>query len=294
VPGLRSGTSTEATSESGTEMTVTAPKGARRAAHAARTAKHAQRTELPARAVADEHDAALAASVAPKQRSRKTQSDVPASAPDTGASKSWQKATAVVEALEPHGWAATVEPVVGHEASEDVLELTARRGTEVLWISWSAGKMTLDPMPTYTVEDRTIKLKNASAVKQYGARPAEVGSEELAKVRANRFFRKTPTEPRRARLPFDPALATDEEVVAALSGKVVSWHNDLSQGTEVAYVNDRTRSARFIKLEERNGDRLFSFVCPQTGFRAFYLTRLVRVGGNPRAFKARRGGEDDD
>lgn len=282
-------------------MTVTAPKGPRRAAHAAKTSRHAQRTPLPPKPGQVEEVREIiaeAATLAPKPRTRKTQSKVPASAPVSatatlGASKSAAKADAVREALEPHGWSVSIAPAPGHEASEDVIELTARRGTEVLWISWTAGKMTLEPMPTYTIEDRTIKLKNASAVKIYGARPAEVGAKELDKVRTNRAFVKRPTQPRKARLPFDPALATDEEVIAALSGTVVSWQNRRTQGTEVAYVNDRAKSARFISLTEKGGDRLFSFVCPQTGFRAFYLTALVRVGGNPRSFKARRNGEDD-
>lgn len=275
-------------------MTVTAPKGPRRAAHAAKTSRHAQRTPLPPKPGHVEEVREVLASVAATGSARKTQPKVPASAPDTGGSKSGQKAAAVIEALKPHGWDVLLAPAPGHDASEDVMELTARRGTEVLWISWTAGKMTLDPMPTYTIEDRTIKLKNASAVKIYGARPAEVGAKELDKVRSNRAFVKRPTQPRKARLPFDPALATDEEVISLLSGSVVSWQNRRTQGTEVAYVNDRARSARFISLTEKNGDRLFSFVCPQTGFRAFYLSALVRVGGNPRSFKSARRTEDDD
>lgn len=269
-------------------MTTTAPKGALRAAATARRTKHAQRTALPPKAGSPGAEAiAEAATVVPKPRARKAQTVAPASAPDTGDSKSMQKAAVIRAEVEAHGWSVTLDALDG-----DVVELTAKRGAEVLWISWTGGKMTLDPMPTYTVEDRTIKLKNASAVKQYAARPAEAGSKELEKVRSNRFFRKRPTKPRRSRLPFDPKLATDEEVIAALQGQVVSWHNDRTQGTEVAFVGVRGKAPRWIRLEERNGDRIFSFVCPQTGFRAFYLTRLIRVGGNPRSFKARRGDDD--
>lgn len=186
-------------------------------------------------------------------------------------SKSWPKAEAVMKAVEPHGW--TCE----HEVHDgDNIEVTAVRGDEVLWISWTAGVLTSSPMPTYTIADRTVKLRNASALKQYASRKPEAGVKELEKVRSNTFFRKKPTEPKKHKLPFDPATATDTEVIDALLGKAVAWHNSLSQNSEAAQIG---RNPRKVSIAEHQGDRIVKFCCPETGFRAFRLSALTKVGG---------------
>jgi hypothetical protein len=226
---------------------------------------------------------------AEKQLPRKVKASVSDATLD--ASKSFAKASDVMSVGMKHGWDMTPERLEG-----DTVELLMKRGDEVLWISWTAGVLTTEPMPSYTVADRTIKLRNASAVKQYAAREPETGKKELVKVQSNRFFRKRAIEPTRAKLPFDPKLATDEEVIARLSGKAIAWHNSRTQGTEQANVG-----LRWLELREvEDGDRIFSFCGPGTGFRACRLSAITSVSGamkrmrRPRATVEVEEGSDDE
>jgi hypothetical protein len=77
------------------------------------------------------------------------------------------------------------------------------------------------------------------------------------------------------RLPFDPATASDREVIDALAGKGVAWHNRFRQVPESAQT---PRDPRRMRIEEQNGERVVLFCCPVTGFRAFRLSALTRVG----------------
>lgn len=194
-------------------------------------------------------------------------------------SRSASKAAPIRDFLTEKGWSTTLFPAEGTTAEEDILELTAKRGDEVLWISWTKGVLTTEPMPSYTIADRTIKLRNASAVKQYAAREPEAGTKELERVASNRFFRKRPTEPKRSKLPFDPALATDEEVLTALIGKAVAWHNQYRETEETAVVGVRGGKQPVELREREDGQRVLWFCCPDTGFRAFALSQLTHVGG---------------
>lgn len=222
-----------------------------------------------------QHEASEAASVAIGASAPTTLGKAKASVSDAApdASKSFAKASAVMDVAVKHGW--DVKP---QRFDGDVVELLMTRGEEALWVSWTSGVLTTDPMPSYTIADRTIKLRNASAVKQYAERAPETGAAELVKVASNRFFRKRATEPKRSRLPFDTDLATDEEVLAALIGKSVAWHNQYRETEEVAIVGVR-HGKQPVQLRAReNGERVVWFCCPQTGFRAFSLSQLTKVG----------------
>ena len=197
--------------------TTYVPKGANRAAANAKTAKHAQRTPLPPKRIpharVEQDVAELAAAIRPTP------------APAEG-SKSIPKAKAFVSHIESHGW--EDERSWGETGLEDHIVVVARRGVETIFIEWVKG--VFQETATYTVADRTVKLRNASAAKQYAARSPEEGQAELNKVSANRFFRKreTPKEEvdaQRQPLPFDPALATDDEVITALAGRKITWFN---------------------------------------------------------------------
>lgn len=249
----------------------TVKKGAGRPAATARSNRHAQRTPLPPRPGQVE---AAKAPVDSKPSGKRTQTGDPITDPKPGDSKSWQKAKQFLGIAKGNGWSTVSGNAEGTEPSEDVVEVTVTRGDEVIWISWTSGGLTLDPMPTYTIADRTIKLRNASQAKQYASRSTEIGKSELERVSSNKFFRRKAVEPKRGKLPFDPKLATDEEVISALLGMTVTWHNNLTQGSEVGHVG---RDAHKVRLAERNGDRIFSFCCPATGFRAFYLSALMKV-----------------
>lgn len=222
------------------------------------------------RRAAEEAQETAAKKQAPKRRNEKLDVALPED------SKSAAKAVPVREAMSRHGWSTTLVPAEDTTPEEDIWELTGKRGDEVLWISWTKGVLTTTPMPSYTIADRTVKLRNASAVKQYAGRAPEVGAKELEKVSSNKFFKRKPTEPKRGKLPFDPDAATEVEIIEALMGKAVAWHNRLREIDETAQVGKNPRKIHFT---EYGGERIFNFLCPVTGYRAFRLSALTRVGG---------------
>jgi len=234
------------------------------------------RKERESRAEATETREDRIAVAQEKKRQKRAAEDAVDKLPED--SKSCAKAAPVCEAMTQHGWSTLLILAEGTESTEDVWELTGKRGDEVLWISWTKGVLTIEPMPSYTIADRTIKLRNASAVKQYAARKPEEGIRELDKVSNNRYFRKRATEPKRSRLPFDVNLATDEEVLAALVGKAVAWHNQYRETEESAIVGVPGGRQPVELRESQSGERVLWFCCPQTGFRAFRLSALTKVG----------------
>lgn len=221
--------------------------------------------------------------VEPNKIDNPVQPEVATEPDKPGATKSWGKAVAFRDAMTALGWKATA----GHApdgAEIDLVEVLAVRRTESggavgteehLYISWKAGS--LQHPVTYTINDRTIKMRNASQAKMYAARPVETAEKEFSKVVSNKAFRKKAVEPKRSRLPFDPSLATNEEVITALVGRSVAWHNSISQATESAMLS---RDAKRVTIVESDGgERIVKFCCPSTGFRAFRLSALTRVGG---------------
>lgn len=191
-----------------------------------------------------------------------------------GMTKSDEKAYAYVSKIEELGWTTSVE----RHVPEGITEVTARRGDEILWISWTHGAMTNVPKPSYTVADRTVQIRNASECLKYAARARAEADQELEKVRTNRFFRRRPQEPKRSNLPFDPESASDRDIIDAIAGKTVHWHNSLTQGTEIAIMNLDPRRIE-IEMSARDGERIVKFCCPHTGYRAFRLSALTKIGG---------------
>lgn len=261
-------------------MTATVKRGAGRATHKAKVERHAQRTQLPPRQVqrtiedAQEVVAEAAAIVARAAAKQRGSTKVLQQQDKPGASKSWVKAAKFAQDVTAKGWTAKVQYAPDGK-EEDIVEVLASRGNEHLWISWTRGAMTVEPMPTYTIHDRTIKLRNASAGRKYASRTPEEAQAEYDRVHANKFFRRREIKPKKSRLPFDVKAASDDDVLHALVGRQVSWHNRLTQGTETAVIKDVTK-VQIVALED--GDRIVKFCCPKTGYRAFRLSALVRVG----------------
>lgn len=277
----------------------TVKRGAGRPAAAARTNKHAQRTPLPPKgSEIEDARAVIAEATEERKRSGKRASVespvsevapapevsvMTANAPQT---KSWDKACAFRDAVSALGWSTSLgHPQDGAEI--DLVECTAQRGDEYLYISWKAGA--LQHPVTYTIDTRTVKMRNASQAKQYAARSPEEASKELGKVTSNRAFRKKEpsVKPNVRALPFDPGLATNEEVVTALLGKSVAWINRISNGVEFATLG---RDVKRVRIEEKDDGRQVLFCCPSSGFRAFRLADLVKVGGGKRYVVRDRAG----
>lgn len=240
-------------------------KGAGRAAHADRTARHAQRTVLPQQrrepAVVEQEATERAETIRGTNRAE---------------AKSPAKGKAFAEAIRPHGW--EIAPTWGE--TPDHVIVVATRAAEIITIEWIGG--VYQPTATYAQGDRVVKLRNASQAKQYAARTAEQATEETKKVAANRFFRRREIQPeqveaQRQPLPFDPATALDDEILAQLSGRRVTWMNRVSQSPESAVFPVEYRK-EFTHITEFEGERIVNFVDHGgSGFRSFRLSGLLSV-----------------
>jgi hypothetical protein len=184
--------------------------------------------------------------------------------------KSVAKALAFQQAVAEFGWSCEFN------TQGEVIEVVATRGIEVLFQSWHGG--VYQHPATYTVGDRTVLTRNASHAKQYASRPPVEAAAELKRVAENKAFK--PREvvrpaPPKSRLPFDPTLATDIEIIERIVGKAIKWHNRFTNTEESATVG---QDPRRIRVEEQHGERVVLFCCPATGFRAFRVSALRAVG----------------
>lgn len=258
-------------------MTTTANKHGLKAAAGERRTRHAQRTPLPPKAPVDpERKVAVAASTATRKAAL-----APAVTLD-GEGKSSSKARAFAESITSNGWAVNVNM----PGSPDHVEVVATRENETICINWLSG---VYQDSTYTIADRTIKLRNASAAKQYAGRKPEQAKEELNKVSSNKFFRKRETpedQLQRRPLPFDPGTALDDDILSLLAGKRIVWQNRFREVPETAFFPARPNPL-FTRITEFNGDRIVHFCCPVTGFKSFRLAALLSVSKSTAAAIAR-------
>lgn len=205
--------------------------------------------------------------------------------PSAESAKSDRKAEAFAADVAPLGW--TTRYYRQGTRTEAITSRGTGSAEETIYQQWDSG---VYQMPaTYTYGPRTVMVRNASAAKQLAGRAATVAAAEFEKVVANRSFRRSsPTEVRTTRLPFDPALATDAEVISALLGKGVKWTNRISNGSESAIIG---RESSRVHITEFAGDRVVRFCCPVSGFRAFRLGDLLAVGrGKPTSNKGDQDG----
>lgn len=245
-------------------MTTNANKHGLRKAAQERSNRHAQRTPLPPKAgkVAD------AKEVLEMIRPTESHEDAPSAATHT---KAQAFATKAGEAK----WEARTE-VVG-----TTVEVTVTRGSETIVQAWNGGVWQYESS-IYAYGDRTTKPRNASGAAKLLLRSAEDAKAETAKVASNQHFRKSEPkdiietlETAQTRLPFDPNLATDEEVLTVLRGQSVVWYNRISRRTESAIVG-RGRHMRMTVTDD--GQRVVNMCCPVTGFRSFLVTAILKVG----------------
>lgn len=156
--------------------------------------------------------------------------------------------------LEPLGWSVT-----GRQWSDgDVFhaQITATRGTELLLITWTA--------------ERKISGGEflVTSDQQYSLWSTEKPSEN--------------PKPKAAKLPFNPALIEDADLIRTIAGQRVMWANRLRKGTEEAVVSgtriqiDHTYNGEGHSIP---GERIIKFVDHDGGgYRAFRLSALVKIG----------------
>lgn len=261
-------------------VTTNASKHGLRAAATERRNRHAQRTPLPPRAgaVAEAKEVLTAVGIAPGTVVVDSLTAVQAAVVDakpTGApDRSLAKAQAFAALCSQYGWDVAIAPV------GDAVELTATRGAETIVQAWSGGVWDY-AASFYAFGDRNTKPRNASGASKLLQRAADDAAAEATKVQANRHFRKaepkditTKLDQAQRRLPFDPELATDEEISGVLAGQALTWYNRISRGTESAMVS---RKGVRISLTPA-GERVVTFCCPVTGYRACLVTAILKVG----------------
>jgi len=286
-------------------MTTTASKGAGRARHSARTTKAAQRTPLPPRdgsqnATPAEVEAnakarraavksapakpaeATAPVAAAKRGGKATQAAKAAAAAIPEGTPGAAKATRIMEAAAASGWTASLT------VNGTTLRVHVERGSEAIGTTFVDGKLDLSEMPTYHDGDRSVKLKNVSAVlKQM------TGEKPTAKPVTERRTRtpRPKASPETAALPFDPEASSDEEVLDAIRGRSIEWMNMISRNVEHAVVlASRTIRGKMGEPVERpvkigiaphpqRNTRVVTFTDGEaTGTRSVALDRITRVG----------------
>jgi hypothetical protein len=208
---------------------------------------------------------------------------LPASAPvseDPAATKSIAKADVFLGEAKELGWSGS-RVVDGESATA-----TVKRGGEVIEISWLRGVFQGDTC-LYICDGRTgIKIHNASAAKKRMALSSAEAQEEAQKVSAHKAARApkktTPAAARRRRLPFDPKLALDEEILSEVRGRNITWVNSISGTEETARV---TRNAQYVKIEEGPRGRVLTFPAGdlaldkdmREGWRSLLIENIVAV-----------------
>jgi hypothetical protein len=261
--------------------TTTANKHGLRKAAAERTNRHAQRTPLPpkpgvvegAREVIDSLTS-IQADIVDKAVAKAAESH--GDAPDV---RSWGKAKEFARKAGEAKWEVSLEP------RAEAVELTATRGAETIVQAWSNGVWQY-PASFYAHGDRNTKPRNASGAAKLLTRSPEDAAAEAGKVASNKHFRKAEPkditvklEEAQRHLPFDPALAPDEMILATLTGQALQWYNRISRGTETAMVG--RKGVRLTVTPD--GERVVTFCCPATGYRSCLVTAILKVGRGRRS-----------
>lgn len=209
-----------------------------------------------------------------RKRARRTEEDAaeeaakPAEAAPAGDSKANRAAPKFTEL----GWDATVQ------ADGPWAEVIARRGPETIHQGWLNGVYDHERSGTYTIGDRTVKTRNMSEALKWAARSETAAAGEFQKVNANTHFRKRPVGITLAKgLPFDPETATDEEIIEALAGHKVQWQNVYRVSEEEASIPKASVHTRVVTMPSDSG-RAVLFCCKESGFRAFRVGALTRIG----------------
>jgi hypothetical protein len=267
--------------------TTTANKHGLRKAAQERTNRHAQRTPLPPKPgqVADAAEL-IAEWVTHGDEIKAAESH--GDAPDV---RSWGKAQEFARKAGEAKWEVALEP------QGEAVELTATRGAEVIVQAWTHGVWQY-PSSFYAHGDRNTKPRNASGAAKLLTRSPEDAAAEAGKVASNKHFRKAEPkditvklEEAQRHLPFDPALAPDELILATLTGQALQWYNRISRGTETAMVG--RKGVRLTVTPD--GERVVTFCCPATGYRSCLVTAILKVGRGRRITKGQsqaQGGTD--
>lgn len=248
-------------------------RGAGRARHKANE-RHQQRTPLPPKSITD------LMPTTPRAKARaivKEEAEKIVSEAKAAKSERISKAQELALAAEEAGW--DVERIVNGSRKT----LIARRGgNEVLEASWENNRACA-PMGYYSINGNKQKLQHVTVAKKIMATPSEVASRNAENMSANRKAPKAVTHASLAvGVPFDPATASDEEVMAALLGREITWRNVLSGGelTGLAVVPEQGKQTKLEDddLKDRATRQLTFCDAEGGGYYTLRLSQLLSVG----------------
>lgn len=231
-----------------------------------------QERKRAARAAQDAVEAVVveeAPATTPRKATKKAPSSKPADPKPAPVEET--KATRHVAHFEAHGWTVVVQ------TDGPWTELVATRGSEVIHQGWLNGVYDHDRSGTYHYGDRLVRTRNVAEARRWAERAQAEAAKQFTKVVDNRSFRRKPAELEPVKFSFDPATVTEAELIEALRGRRVTWHNRYRQEPETAHV--QFSPSRFNRLDTNaaTGERTFLFCDPGFGFRAFRLTDLRTV-----------------
>lgn len=230
-------------------------KGTNRPAAKAKSAKAAQRTPLPAKA--------------PKAGDDPTALSMPMVEAVGGA-----KALELAETARSLGW----EPeVTGLDAN--TVQFRATRGIEAVEVRWLNGRCMVGS--TYQCGSRTVKIKNASAAKTQMSVPEDEAVKHSNAVVTRSAIRSRHSDdddgtPKRIPLPFNAETSTDEEVIAAVIGKTITWRNNVTKELDSAQVMDRVPQKQ-LRIDIKHNRRILTFCAERGPFRSVYLDKILSV-----------------
>lgn len=189
--------------------------------------------------------------------------------------KSAGKLEAFVEAAARLGWAEMTRSA----PNQETYGVIVGRGEERITISWRDGVFVGEECYHSHPGRSPRKVINASAAKKIMAIPPAQADEEARKVTAHKSVRPrrdrgaTATTAGRKALPFDPETADDEEVIRAVSGRNISWTNEISGAVEDAYVKG---SVDEISIQAGKSGRSIRFTS-MTGFRSVRVSSIIAI-----------------
>lgn len=159
----------------------------------------------------------------------------------------------------------------------------AKRGDEMLDITWVDGKITRANQPVHYVDGKPRKLKNASEARQVIARPAGTAQAPRPSKPAVRpalaAAKSAPTGSDKVlRMPLPFAMDDPDEVIAAsLVGRTVTWlRRGLAEPVTVK-VTDRADKVRVYKASGGAPWRIASFFEERGPQFDIYLSSILDV-----------------
>lgn len=250
------------------------------------------RASKPAKKAAEEPRKAPTATPKPQKpipgtRTPAAAKNTPTPKGGTAVAPSGSKSDALAAFAEASGWETKIVPM-----PDNCVTVSSERGSELIEVHFSDDKLDLLQMPTYTINGRTVKLRNVSAAKKQMV----VSPEDALKAvpatgpKRERKPREKHDDDRGAVVlrritPWEDESAEgweDDDIVEAVRGKKLVWRNTIAGTYEDAHVLPMAKQKQLKIVVAPNGKRVLNWAsCDDhgklCGFRSVYIENIVQV-----------------